>query len=255
MDDDARVVRARSFGQVAQQYDRWRPDYPDQLYADVLGSGTGQRVLEAGAGTGRATLALAQRGASVVAVEPDPQMAAVVHSKTEGFDVTVVVSPFEQSDPAVGSFDLVAAAQSWHWIDPVGGAAVAAQALKPGGAACLWWNRSAVLEGAVWDRIRDVYARRAPTLSPPGSSTDDRAVTPKTSRMNGFAPWALRTYEWSSHYDADAYCGMVGTYSDHLLLEPMQRQNLLDAVGDVIADAGGVEHPFRTLLLTATRAD
>jgi len=54
------TTRALSFGQVADDYDRYRPGYPDALYAAVLAP----RMLEAGAGTGRATLALAQRGAN-----------------------------------------------------------------------------------------------------------------------------------------------------------------------------------------------
>ena len=95
MNLDEWAQRARSFGQVAALYDRWRPSYPGALYADVLELGSGGQILEAGAGTGRATLALARRGASVVAIEPDAAMAAIARQRTHGMAVHVLESTFE----------------------------------------------------------------------------------------------------------------------------------------------------------------
>ena len=43
------------------------------------------------------------------------------------------MATFEAWDPAGRTFDAVIAAQSWHWVDPVAGAAKAAQVLRPGG--------------------------------------------------------------------------------------------------------------------------
>jgi SAM-dependent methyltransferase len=161
---DERAQRALSFGQVAELYDQRRPGYPDALYADVLEFGPGRQVLEAGAGTGRATLELARRRASVVAVEPDGAMAAVARQRTQGMAVDVRESMFEDCTVTAGAFDLVVAAQAWHWVDQVRGAAVAARALHPDGALCVWWNRPRELTGPVWDAIHAVYAEHAPAL-------------------------------------------------------------------------------------------
>src|SRR3954451_10056897 len=120
------TTRALSFGQVADEYDRYRPGYPDALYDAV----SAPRILEAGAGTGRATLALAQRGANVVAVEPGPAMAAVVRQRTGGLAVEIHESTFEDCAPEP-VFDRVVAAQAWHWVDPERGARPAAAALRP----------------------------------------------------------------------------------------------------------------------------
>src|SRR4051812_20052945 len=139
--------RALSFGAVAEQYDRYRPGYPHALLDDVLAP----RILEAGAGTGRATRALAERGATIVAVEPDPAMAELVRARTQGLDVEVVVSTFEDYAPAPQAFNRVIAAQAWHWVDPPRAAQVAARALKPDGALCVWWNRANELTGPLWD--------------------------------------------------------------------------------------------------------
>ena len=62
--------RANSFGGAAQNYDTYRPRYPDRLIDDVLAPDA-HRVLEAGAGTGIASMQMIERGADVLAVEPD----------------------------------------------------------------------------------------------------------------------------------------------------------------------------------------
>ncbi|MGH3840663.1 MAG: class I SAM-dependent methyltransferase [Pseudonocardiaceae bacterium] len=251
--NDEWMRRARSFGQVAELYDRWRPDYPDALYADVFEQGSGRCVLEAGAGTGRATLALAARGASVVAVEPDAAMAAVARRRTRGLSVEVQESSFEDCAVAAGTFDLVVAAQAWHWVDPERGAAVAARALRPGGGLCLWWNRPGALAGQVWDAIHDAYAEHAPAL-------DRRAVLHQQPEREqhfepapGFMPWTVRTYDWSATYDAESYSGLVRTHSDHLQLPSRQHERLIEAIRAAITDTGGgrLKYLYRTVLVTA----
>jgi len=52
----------------------------------------------------------------------------------------VEVSKFEDWDPAGRLFDTVIAAQAWHWVDPLAGAAKAATVLRPGGRLAVFWN-------------------------------------------------------------------------------------------------------------------
>src|ERR1051325_8579807 len=89
--DDARRV---SFDANAELYDAVRPSYPDALADDVIAR-AGRRILEIGAGTGKATAVFARRGASIVAIEPGPSMAAVLRRNTAELDVTVEETTFE----------------------------------------------------------------------------------------------------------------------------------------------------------------
>jgi len=245
--------RARSFGQVAELYDRWRPGYPDALYADVLKLGPGNRILEAGAGTGRASLALARRGASIVAVEPDPAMATVARQRTRNVAVEVHESTFEDCTVEAGSFDLVVSAQAWHWVDPERGAAIAARALRPNGALCVWWNRPRELAGPVWDAIHAAYAEHAPELDHRTQLRQQPQRDNEVEPAVGFAPWSVRTYDWTASYDAGSYGCLVQTHSDHLLLPAPQRECLVQAVRDAITRAGGgqLQYRYRTVLLHA----
>src|SRR3954453_13689030 len=234
------TTRALSFGQVAGQYDRYRPGYPDALYDAV----SAPRILEAGAGTGRATLALAQRGANVVAAEPDPARAAVVRRRThELSNVEVYESAFEDFAPEPGAFDRVVSAQAWHWVDPERGARTAAAALKPDGRLCAWWNHTRDTSGPAWDAVHAAYAEHAPELL----DAEDRTL-PDT--LLGFTPWTVQEFQGDANYDADAYVGLMLTHSNHIALEPGRRARLADGIRAAIGD-GRLEYPYRTVLITA----
>lgn len=54
--------------------------------------------------------------------------------------IRVEVAKFEDWDPAGRGFDAVVAAQAWHWVNPVAGAAKAAAVLRPGARLAVFWN-------------------------------------------------------------------------------------------------------------------
>lgn len=78
----------RVFNEVPELYDRVRPTYPDELFADLVAiTGTDRRssVLEVGCGTGQATRSLAALGYSLTAIEPGAGMAALARQRLAAF--------------------------------------------------------------------------------------------------------------------------------------------------------------------------
>ena len=112
----------RVFNEVPELYDRARPGYPDELFADLVAiTGLDDRssVLEVGSGTGQATRSLAALGCSVTAVELGTGMAAVARQRLAAFpNVEVETASFEDCDDRGRRFDAVIAAAAWHWVDP-----------------------------------------------------------------------------------------------------------------------------------------
>ena len=75
-------------------------------------------------------------GCTVLGVDADARMADVAR----GAASRSRWRPFEAWDPAGRTFDAVVAGQTWHWVDPVAGAAKAAEVLRPGGRLAVFWN-------------------------------------------------------------------------------------------------------------------
>ncbi|GIF17423.1 SAM-dependent methyltransferase [Actinoplanes tereljensis] len=127
---------AESFGAEAERYDRARPSYPQELIHRIVENSPGREVLDVGCGTGIAARQLIEEKQEVLGLDVDPRMAE--QARRQGLEVEV--SKFEDWDPKGRQFDTVVAAQAWHWVDPIAGAAKAAEVLKPGGRIALIWN-------------------------------------------------------------------------------------------------------------------
>jgi len=120
---DDRQRLARTFDSASELYQQGRPEYPEPLYdtlVEVAGIGAGDRLLEVGCATGKATLPLARRGFRITCVEIGPDLVAVARRNLAAFpNVEVMGGVLETWQPPLGDrFDLVFAATAWHWIDP-----------------------------------------------------------------------------------------------------------------------------------------
>ena len=128
---------ARSFGGVAESYDRGRPTYPLKA-ASWLTSDQPVTVLELGAGTGKLTRQLVALGHDVHATDPDPAMLALLERELP--EVRVSQAPAEEIPAGDSSYDVVVSAQAFHWFDLDRALPEIARVLKPRGRLALVWN-------------------------------------------------------------------------------------------------------------------
>lgn len=239
--------RAEAFGATAAEYDRVRPGYPEALIDDLM-AGTPRHALDVGCGTGQAARLLAARGVQVLGVEVDERMAEVARSH----GVAVEVSAFERWERQGRKFDLLTSGQAWHWVDPVGGAVAAAEALRPDGQLAVFWNFNQF----------DPRTRAAFDLAYAGSAVSADSVTRRdgSQTVDGharalaasgrFGPVERRSYLWRHSYPRDDWLALIATHSDHLTLPAGQLAPLLERVGGAIDALGGVvEASYRTELL------
>jgi SAM-dependent methyltransferase len=248
-------ARSKSFDEVADLYDRFRPGYPAALVDDVVRLSeipAHGRILEIGCGTGKATAPFAARGYRVLGLEPGPHLAAVAERNLAAFpDVRIERCTFEEWPAGEGGFDLVMAAQSFHYIDAPSGLAKAADALRPGGAIAIFANQPPRGEAEVHRRVQQAYARLAPTLHP---RDEDTGFAREIDRTGRFETVTTLRYPWNTVYGADAYVGLMATQSDHHLLPPARRAALLEAIRQAILDTGdAIPIEYVTLLHLARR--
>jgi SAM-dependent methyltransferase len=224
------VVRALVFGGVAREYDRVRPHYPAQLFDDVLayaGPLTAGGAVDVGAGTGRATLALASRGVPVTAVEPDPRMAAVLGEQAAGLPVTVHIGGFE-SFPAEGPFDLLTSAQAWHWVEPAARWERAGAILRPGGTVALFANQDRPADPAVAAELRAAHRPFPAQLLwqdelPVDESTMD---WPEMAERPELTDYTTRLYRWRRRLTVVDYVANLATQSIYVMQDEAVRSAL-----------------------------
>lgn len=129
------------FDEVADEYDRHRPAYPEPLLdhaCEVAALDAGDRVLEIGCGTGQLTRDLLARGLSVLAIEPGERLIALAQQNLgEASDVEFVNARLEDVPLPRERFRAVFSASAMHWIDPGLSWQKACDALAPGGTLAL----------------------------------------------------------------------------------------------------------------------
>jgi SAM-dependent methyltransferase len=136
---------ARSYGkvfnEVAVEYDRNRPAYPDALVdqaCEAADIGDGARVLEIGCGTGQLTRSLLARGLRVTALEPGDQLILLAEKNLKDVgEVELVHGRFEDVQLPRERYAAVFSASAIHWVDPDLGWWRIADALAPKGTLAL----------------------------------------------------------------------------------------------------------------------
>jgi len=247
-----------SFNTAAQQYDSARPSYPAGVVRRIIQNAKltrNSKILEVGAGTGKASVLFAKRGYEMLCIEPGIQMGEVLRRNLEPYPkAKVVTTTFEEWKPKPGAFHLVMSAQAFHWIDPEIGYPKAAKALKPGGWIALFWNLPNDPEDGIYAEIQNAYRKHAPEMERRQKSNSlSQEVQEMRERMESFGKHFPTRYvyraSWKKSYSIDAYLALLGTYSDHIALPADRQQKLFKAITQVIERRGGTITKHYTCML------
>ncbi|MFM9034029.1 MAG: class I SAM-dependent methyltransferase [Mycobacterium sp.] len=244
--DGGRRERSLSFGSQAAAYERGRPSYPPAAVDWLLTAGAGppvRDVLDLGAGTGKLTSRLVERGLSVVAVDPIPELLDVLRATLP--DTPALLGSAEQIPLPDSSVDAVLVAQAWHWFDTARAGAEIARVLRSGGRLGLLWNVRDTRLGWVRDfgeivgREHD-WADTAVELPAPFTGVE----THKVEWTNYITPQALIDYVASR-----SYCITSPAEVRSRTLEEVR--TLLDT-HPALANAQGIALPYITVCVRAT---
>jgi SAM-dependent methyltransferase len=215
--------------------------------------GTG-RVLEIGAGTGQATLPLAQRGLEVVGIELGPDLAAFARRKLEAFpNVRIVSEAFESWEPD-GDFDAVVSFTAFHWIDPDVRFAKSAAVLRPGGALAVVQPHTVLNDDRFWIESQEDYDAVVPSPDnrPPKRPDEVEDLSAEIEASGVFRNVATRRHLWETHYTADEYVALISTYSPNLDLDEATRARLLNRIHRRIEHQGSLKMTYLFTLNVAT---
>lgn len=218
------VTRARSFESIGEEYDRYRPGFPERA-ADIIVPESADAVLDLGAGTGKFTGLLVGRAARVIAVEPSAPMLAVLARSLPTVDARPGTA--ESIPVPDGSVDAVSVAQAFHWFDRDAASAEIARVLVPGGALGLLWNRAD--PACAWDLACHRIAH------PAVGAGDETAAS--AAELPGFVLEVHEEVRWSEWITRDVYLRRWGTVSSFLVAGEEERSRMVAALEAVLDEA------------------
>jgi len=242
-EEHQRLTLRTTFEEVPDLYDRARPSYPPQLFDDLasLASLTeGARVLEIGCGTGKATIALAERAFSVTCVELGANLAERARRNLRGFSgVEIVTADFETWEAPAADFDAVVAFTAFHWIDPAVRYEKSATLLRDGGALAIVATKHVLPPGGdlFFVDVQEDYRSVLPDDDGAPPRPEDVPDLSDEMLAGGlFSDLAVRRYVWDVVYTADEYVAVLDTYSEQRALEQATRDRLYERIRERIAD-------------------
>ncbi|HRD11681.1 MAG TPA: class I SAM-dependent methyltransferase [Mycobacterium sp.] len=236
--------RSLSFGSEAAAYERGRPSYPPEAIDWLLPDGA-RDVLDLGAGTGKLTTRLVERGLDVVAVDPIAEMLELLRGALPA--TPALLGTAEQIPLRDNSVDAVLVAQAWHWFDPKRAIAEVARVLRPGGRLGLVWNTRDERMGWVKDLGRIIGHESDPF--------SDRVTLPEP-----FTDVERHHVEWTSYLTPQALIDLVASRSYCITSPADVRTRTLEEVRELLvthpalANSSGLALPYITVCIRATLA-
>ena len=241
---DGRRDRSLSFGSQAAAYERGRPSYPPEA-VDWLLPSDARTVLDLGAGTGKLTTRLVERGLTVTAVDPIAEMLEVLRSALP--ETPALLGSAEQIPLPDNTVDAVLVAQAWHWFDPQRAAAEVARVLRPGGRLGLLWNVRDERLGWVRDfgeiiGLEHDWANATVELPEP------------------FTDVQTHRFEWTNYITPQALIDYVASRSYCITSPAEVRTRTLEQVRDLLAthpalaNSDAIALPYITVCIRATLA-
>ncbi|MEW2481353.1 class I SAM-dependent methyltransferase [Mycobacterium sp. NPDC051198] len=236
-------ARSLSFGSEAAAYERGRPSYPPEAIDWLLPEGA-HDVLDLGAGTGKLTTRLVERGLDVIAVDPIPEMLELLTNSLP--DTPALLGTAEEIPLADNSVDAVLVAQAWHWFDPERAVKEVSRVLRPGGRLGLVWNTRDERSGWVKDLGRIIGPEHDPNS--------------EVALGEPFGEIERHQVEWTSYLTPQALIDLVASRSYCITSPERVRTQTLEQVRELLsthpalAHSSGLALPYVTIGIRATLA-
>lgn len=233
--------RSLSFGAEAAAYERGRPSYPLEAIDWLLPPGV-RDVLDLGAGTGKLTTRLVERGLDVVAVDPIPEMLELLSTSLP--DTPALLGTAEEIPLPDDSVDAVLVAQAWHWFDPELAVKEVSRVLRPGGRLGLVWNTRDERMGWVKELGRII-------------GHEDDPFSNRVTLPEPFTKVARHQVEWTNYLTPQALIDLVASRSYCITSPEKVRVKTLDQVRELLAthpalaNATGLALPYVTVCIRA----
>lgn len=237
---------AQTFEADARGYDQFRPDYPAELFQDILEYAQlepAARCLEIGAGTGQATRAMLNRGLAIQALEPGEKLAAeLMKNLAQSPQLSVSQCNFEDFESPPQVFNLIFSASAFHWVPKRLAYRKVFNLLTPGGTLALFWHSFSInrLSDPTHQALQSVFKlfNFGMTEQPHDPQRYQRKQNSLTKR--GFSDVSVQIFRSEHLYPIEQFLGLLSTTSRFRMLAPEQQTSLDQDIRQVLQKSVGV---------------
>jgi len=226
------------FSPLASDYFRYRPRYPQELFAYLASLvARRERAWDCATGNGQAAMGLAQYFNEIIATDASEQQLsnAVRHE-----NINYKIAAAEQSGIEADSVDLVTVAQAMHWFDLEGFYKEVNRVLRPGGVIAAWIYRFIYVSDEIDPLLEEVHNGPLKPFWPPETViADERFLTIHFPFEEIVPPKIFMEASW----DMEHLVGFLGTWSaskryrDEMSADPLETitERLRERWGDPLA--------------------
>ena len=248
------------FNQAADYYDRFRPSYPKEIVdslISVTGISEGANLLEIGSGSGKATELFVDKGYQILAVDPGQDLVKRGNERFGGKGVSFEVGRFEEFDLKEQYYDVIYAAQSFHWVPQPVGYEKCAYALKDNGYIALFWNMYILYDNELDKEILELsnrYGGMADFLEEEDCEKRIGTIVKGIEDSNLFESPIVVRQLWKQTYTADEYYGFALTGNRFMAKSDEEKARAYKDIVDLAEKHGGViERPYLCVLYVAKK--
>lgn len=194
------------FGKTRDDYSACRAPFPAALFDRLAGFGigrAGQLVLDLGSGTGLFGAELQSRGCQVIHVDPSPDLLSHPAS---------VVARAEAIPFTDNTFDIVSAAQCWHWFDRITAPLEILRVLKPGGQLAVVYQMYIPMPGSVAAASERLILKHRPRWRHANSAGINGQVL-RDMQASGFAGIESFSFDVEIPFARETWRGFIRTTS------------------------------------------
>jgi SAM-dependent methyltransferase len=251
--------QSKKFDKAAKYYDKYRPSYPDKLIDDLIEKvhlTKESKILEIGAGSGKATELFVNKGLKVTCIEPGKELVIEGKKKFVGKDVEYYNCRFEEWEEKSGYFDFIMSAQAFHWVPQPIGYKKCANSLKENKKLALFWNYYTSNYGQIDKELNNLIAQYPIMYIDSKDSIKEKINNTVNEIINSefFREPVVMVYPWKQEYSAEEYLGFIKTGNGYLSLDNQKRLIVEEKVNEIICRNGGtIVRPYTCVCYLADK--
>lgn len=249
------------FDKVAEYYDKFRPGYPKEIIATMVAKtklSNNSQALEIGAGSGKATDYFKDYGFLIRCIEPGENLVKNGQIKYKEYsNIEFQCGRFEELEQGNENYDVLFAAQSFHWVPQPIGYQKCAEMLTENGYLALFWNMYITYDNDADSdllKLSNKYGGFADFVNEEQCENRISSIVNAIQDSGLFDTPTIYKHLWKQDYTADEYYGFVLTGNRFLQLSDEVKEMARKEIEEHAIKFGGkIVRPYLCVLYLARK--